>query len=119
MATTSITSEQAAEVGTRSVSTGTTSPFDVEQFGPGWRSSSSTDRTIPDDVTNDDPILTGKIAWAHLKEFADYHDRLEQWNRRRTRTGSKRRLERGAPSTIPEQTTCQGDRPGTCMCISL
>jgi hypothetical protein len=29
------------------------------------------------DVTHDDPILTGKIAWAHLKEFADYYTRLD------------------------------------------
>ena len=28
-------------------------------------------------VTNDDPILTGKIAWAHLKELADYYTRLD------------------------------------------
>ncbi|NCP67489.1 hypothetical protein GW756_02305 [bacterium] len=28
------------------------------------------------DVTHDDPILTGKIAWAHLKEFSDYYTRL-------------------------------------------
>jgi hypothetical protein len=28
-------------------------------------------------VTNDDPILTGKIALAHLNEFPDYYDRLE------------------------------------------
>ena len=27
-------------------------------------------------VTNDDPIITGKIAWAHLKEFSDYYIRL-------------------------------------------
>jgi hypothetical protein len=27
-------------------------------------------------VTNDDPILTGKIALAHLKEFPDYYKRL-------------------------------------------
>jgi len=27
-------------------------------------------------VTNNDPILTGKIAWAHLKEFGDYYTRL-------------------------------------------
>jgi len=29
-------------------------------------------------VTNDDPILTGKIAWAHLKEFPDYYARLDR-----------------------------------------
>jgi len=28
-------------------------------------------------VTNDDPLLTGKIALAHLNEFSDYYDRLE------------------------------------------
>lgn len=27
-------------------------------------------------VTNDDEIITGKIAWAHLKEYADYYTRL-------------------------------------------
>lgn len=30
------------------------------------------------DVTHDDPLLTGKIAWAHLKEFPDYYTRLAQ-----------------------------------------
>ena len=30
------------------------------------------------DVTGDDPILTAKIAWAHLKELPDYYDRLEK-----------------------------------------
>ncbi len=29
-------------------------------------------------VTNDDVVLTGKIAWAHLKEFPDYYTRLER-----------------------------------------
>jgi hypothetical protein len=29
-------------------------------------------------VTNDDIYLTGKIAWAHLKEFADYYTRLDK-----------------------------------------
>jgi len=29
-------------------------------------------------VTNDDMLLTGKIAFAHLKEFPDYYDRLAQ-----------------------------------------
>jgi hypothetical protein len=27
-------------------------------------------------ITNDDKILTAKIAWAHLKEFPDYYTRL-------------------------------------------
>lgn len=27
-------------------------------------------------VTDDDPLLTGKIAWAHLLELPDYYTRL-------------------------------------------
>lgn len=27
-------------------------------------------------VTGNDLLLTGKIAWAHLKEFSDYYSRL-------------------------------------------
>ena len=29
-------------------------------------------------VTNDDLDLTGKIAWAHLKEIPDYYTRLDR-----------------------------------------
>jgi hypothetical protein len=29
-------------------------------------------------VTNNDPILTGKIALAHLNEYADYYTRLNR-----------------------------------------
>ncbi|OGF30429.1 hypothetical protein A3H09_02160 [Candidatus Falkowbacteria bacterium RIFCSPLOWO2_12_FULL_45_13] len=29
-------------------------------------------------VTDDDPQVTGKIAWAHLKEFFDYYTRLKK-----------------------------------------
>jgi hypothetical protein len=32
-------------------------------------------------VTGDDPILTGKIAWAHLNEFPDYYTRLAKMER--------------------------------------
>jgi len=28
-------------------------------------------------VTDDDPVVTGKIAWAHLKELPDYYTRLD------------------------------------------
>ena len=30
------------------------------------------------DAYNDDEQLTGKIAWAHLKEFPDYYTRLDK-----------------------------------------
>ena len=29
-------------------------------------------------ITNDDPMITGKIAWAHLKEIPDYYTRLSK-----------------------------------------
>lgn len=29
-------------------------------------------------VTNDDSLMTGKIALAHLNEIRDYYDRLEK-----------------------------------------
>jgi len=29
-------------------------------------------------VTNDDDVMTGKIALAHLNEFPDYYERLEK-----------------------------------------
>ncbi len=29
-------------------------------------------------VTNDDALMTGKIALAHLNEFPDYYDRLDK-----------------------------------------
>jgi hypothetical protein len=33
---------------------------------------------IETDVTDNDQALTGKIAWAHLKEIRDYYTRLDQ-----------------------------------------
>jgi hypothetical protein len=33
-------------------------------------------------VTDDRPILTGKIALAHLREMPDYYERLEEMERR-------------------------------------
>jgi hypothetical protein len=32
-------------------------------------------------VTNDDMVMTGKIAWAHLKEIPDYYTRLLEMER--------------------------------------
>ena len=29
-------------------------------------------------VTNDDVLLTGRLAWAHLKEIRDYYTRLDR-----------------------------------------
>jgi hypothetical protein len=52
-------------------------PFDVEQFRMGLEVELEHGAHDPEtDVTHDDPILTGKIAWAHLKELPDYYTRL-------------------------------------------
>jgi hypothetical protein len=53
------------------------SRFDVEQFRMGLDVELEHGLRNPStNVTGDDPILTGKIALAHLKEFADYYTRL-------------------------------------------
>jgi hypothetical protein len=54
-------------------------PFDVEQFRFGMEVEFEHGSHDPEtNVTNDDPVITGKIAWAHLKEFSDYYVRLEK-----------------------------------------
>ena len=51
--------------------------FDVEQFRMGLDVELEHGLVDPHtNVTNDDPIMTGKIALAHLNEFADYYTRL-------------------------------------------
>ena len=51
--------------------------FDVEQFRIGLNVELEHGNINPvTNVTNDDPILTGKIALAHLNEFPDYYKRL-------------------------------------------
>ncbi len=51
--------------------------FDVEQFTMGLNVELEHGRTdATTDVTHDEPILTGKIALAHLNEIPDYYTRL-------------------------------------------
>lgn len=51
--------------------------FDLDQFRRGMDVELEHGaRDMETNVTNDDPVMTGKIAWAHLKEYADYYDRL-------------------------------------------
>ena len=53
------------------------SPFDIEQFRDGMDVELEHGARDPDtDVTGDDPLLTGKIALAHLRELPDYYTRL-------------------------------------------
>jgi len=51
--------------------------FDVAQFHTGLAVELEHGSVAPQtDVTHDDPLLTGKIALAHLTEFPDYYTRL-------------------------------------------
>ena len=51
--------------------------FDVEQFRVGMDVELEHGKVDPNtNVTNDDPLMTGKIALAHLNEFPDYYTRL-------------------------------------------
>ncbi len=52
--------------------------FDVEQFRMGMDVELEHGLIDPaTNVTDDDPLMTGKIALAHLNEFGDYYTRLE------------------------------------------
>ena len=52
--------------------------FDVAQFLAGMIVELEHGSRDPEtNVTDNDPVITGKIAWAHLKELHDYYDRLE------------------------------------------
>lgn len=53
--------------------------FDVEQFRRGMdvELEHGTEDSNTN-VTNDDPLTTGKIALAHLNEFPDYYTRLDK-----------------------------------------
>jgi len=73
----SFTAEQAKAIGERLGIDW--SKFDVEQFRMGLDvelEHGTVDSNT--NVTDDDPLLTGKIALAHLNEFADYYTRLEK-----------------------------------------
>jgi hypothetical protein len=74
-----VSADEARSVGEQIGIDWESAPFDVEQFrigmGVEFEHGSHDPQT---NVTDDDPILTGKIALAHLKEFADYYVRLQQ-----------------------------------------
>ncbi len=75
----SFTAEQARIVGQQIGVDWEREPFDVEQLRMGMDVELEHGTFgAATNVTNDDPIFTGKIALAHLNEFADYYTRLEK-----------------------------------------
>ncbi|MED4204981.1 DUF5661 family protein [Neobacillus mesonae] len=54
------------------------SKFDLDEFWMGVNTELEHGKiSSQTNVTNDDPIITGKIALAHLNEFPDYYKRLK------------------------------------------
>ena len=71
------TAEQAKEIGEKLGIDW--SKFDVEQFRRGMDVELEHGTVDPNtNVSNDDPLITGKIALAHLNEFSDYYTRLDK-----------------------------------------
>ncbi len=55
------------------------SKFNVEQFRRGMDVELEHGLCDPNtNVSNDDPLITGKITLAHLNEFPDYYTRLDK-----------------------------------------
>jgi hypothetical protein len=72
-----ITAEEARNVG--STLKVDWSKVDLEQFRRGLEVELEHGARDPEtNVTNDNLPVTGKIAWAHLKEFPDYYTRLDK-----------------------------------------
>jgi hypothetical protein len=73
----SVTNEEAREIGEALGIDWAT--VDLEQFRRGLEVELEHGAHDPQtNVTGDDPLMTGKIAWAHLKEIRDYYTRLDK-----------------------------------------
>ena len=71
------TAEEAQTIGAAIGIDWNSSRFDVEQFRMGLDVELEHGRHDPaTNVTDDDELVTGKIARAHLNEFPDYYTRL-------------------------------------------
>lgn len=74
---TSFTIEEAAAIAKQLGIDFSKSPFDLNQFWMGVNTElEHGTKYYPTNVTGNDPLLTGKIALAHLNEFPDYYTRL-------------------------------------------
>ncbi len=76
---TSFTVDEARSIGEKIGIDWDSAPFDVEQYRMGM--DVELEHGLHDlltNVTDSDPVVTGKIALAHLNEFPDYYTRLER-----------------------------------------
>ncbi|MDD1767449.1 MAG: hypothetical protein LUQ27_02625 [Methanomassiliicoccales archaeon] len=68
------------------------SEYDVEQFRMGMDVELEHGKISPaTNVTDDDPVMTGKIALAHLNEFPDYYTRLDKLEKEAEKALEKRK----------------------------
>ena len=73
------TADEAKRIGEQIGIDWSSAPFDVEQVRIGMEVELEHGSRDPrTNVTDDDPLVTGKIALAHLNEFADYYTRLKR-----------------------------------------
>lgn len=69
--------QEASDIGERIGIDWKSSRFDVEQFRIGLEVELEHGHRDPvTNVSDDDELTTGKIAWAHLNEFPDSYTRL-------------------------------------------
>ena len=79
MARDTLTREEALEIAEKIGIDWDKELFDVEQFRMGLDVELEHGLHDPKtNVTDDDPVMTGKIALAHLNELPDYYTRLEK-----------------------------------------
>jgi hypothetical protein len=84
--------EEARQIGERIGIDWARSAFDIEQFRMGLEVELEHGRRDPaTNVSDDDEITTGKIAWAHLNEFPDYYTRLASMEAEAERYWAERR----------------------------
>ncbi len=88
---TSFTTDEARRVGEQIGIDWESAPFGVEQFRMGMDVELEHGLHDPaTNVTGGDPVVTGKIALAHLNELPDYYtrlDRMEEEAKREHRLG--------------------------------
>lgn len=75
----SFTTDEARRIGEQIGIDWSSAPFDVGEFRAGMDVELEHGaHDLSTNVTDDDAVVTGKIALAHLNEFPDYYVRLEK-----------------------------------------
>jgi DNA-directed RNA polymerase alpha subunit len=84
------TTDEARQIGEEIGIDWTAAAYSVEEFRAGLNVELEHGLHDPEtNVTGDDPHVTGKIARAHLNEFADYYTRLERMEEQAKREWSR------------------------------